>query len=151
MKEYITKEGLEKIKEKLRYLEGTKRKEIAEKLGQEIEAGDLSENAQYHELKRQQSFLEGKILELKEIVKKATIIDDRAGNDVVRVGSTVSVILDGEEEKFKIVGPTEIDPLDGKISYQSPLGKALLGKREKESFEFEGPGKKIKGKILKIE
>lgn len=152
MRDYITTEGLGRLKKELEYLENIKRKEIAQKLKEEATLGDLSENAQYHELKQEQAFLEGRILKLREIINGAIVIEEEGKkNDRAGAGSLVTIVFDGKTEKFRIVGSSEADPLNGKISWQSPLGKMLLGKKKGASFEFEGPGGKIKCHILEIE
>ena len=155
MTKYITKEGLEKLKQELDYLKTTKRKEIAERLKQAIAFGDLSENAAYHEAKEAQAFMEGRILELEEIVRNAVIISNGKNKDAVNIGSTVAlemVACDKKEKfKFTIVGMQEANPSEGKISNESPLGKTLLGRKNGETVEVETPTGKIKYKILKIE
>ena len=155
MTKYITKEGLEKLKQELDYLKTTKRKEIAERLKQAIAFGDLSENAAYHEAKEAQAFMEGRILELEEIVRNAVIISNGKNKDAVNIGSTVAlemVACDKKEKfKFTIVGMQEANPSEGKISNESPLGKALLGRKKDETVEVDTPTGKIKYKILKIE
>lgn len=127
MDKYFTKEGLEKLKKELNYLENEKRREIAEKLKHAISFGDLKENAAYDEAKDAQGFLERRVLELKKFIADARIINQRKTGKV-QIGSTVVLICGGEKEKFQIVGPEEADIAAGKISYQSPLGKAILGK-----------------------
>lgn len=162
MSKFLTPEGLEKLKKELDYLKNVKRKEIAERLKKTASMGDLSENAAYHEAKEAQAFLEGRILELEEIIKNAKIVDkiDRAG--WVQIGSTVVLELIGKKprtrastvrgrEKFKIVGSAEADPIDGKISADSPLGMALLDKPEGAEITVKTPNGKVKYKILKIE
>ncbi len=151
MVKYLTLEGLEKLKKELGYLKNEKRKEIAERLGQAISYGDLTENAAYHEAKDAQAFTEGRILELEEIIRSSVIISNEQKKDAVSVGSTVMLELDGEKIKFKIVGAQESNPSEGKISNESPLGKALLNKRKGEIAEVEAPCGKVKYKILKIE
>lgn len=151
MKKYLTREGLEKLKKELEYLKTIKRKEIAKALEKAISFGDLTENAAYQEAKEAQAFLEGRILELEDIIEKAVIISNQKKKDIVQIGSIVTVKSDGEKEKFQIVGPEEAKPLEGKISYQSPLGKSLLNKKSGEEVEVITPQGKIKYKILKIE
>lgn len=155
MENRVTKEGLEKLKAELEDLKTDKRKEVAEKLKHAISFGDLSENAAYSEAKEDQNFLEHRISELNELVKNAVVAETPKG-DKVQIGSCVSIIEIGEngttaEEKYMIVGITEADPARGKISPDSPLGKATIGRRIGDSFIFASPGGKIKYKILKVE
>jgi transcription elongation factor GreA len=151
MEKYLTPEGLEKLKKELEYLKNTKRKEIAKTLERSISFGDLTENAAYQEAKEAQAFLEGRILELENIIRSATIISNNKKKDLVQVGSVVEVKSDGEKWKFKIVGSEEAKPLEGKISYNSPLGKALLNRKKGEKLEVTTPEGKKEYKILKIE
>jgi len=148
---YISKEGLENLKKELHYLETTERKELSEKLAKAIAFGDLSENAAYHEAKESQSFLEGKILELKSAIKNAVIITENKNKDCVSIGCRVELNLNGEKIKFQIVGAQESNPSEGKISNESPLGRALLGRRKGEIVDVDAPSGKIKYKIEKIE
>lgn len=151
MKKYLTKEGFEKIKSELEYLKNVKRKEIAERLRHAIGFGDLSENAAYQEAKEAQAFMEGRILELEEMLRNVKVIQEKNHTGVAGLGSEVWLEKDGEEEKFKIVGANEADPLGGKISSESPLGKTLLGKRVGEAISINTPNGKTKYKILRIE
>jgi len=151
MSKYLTQEGLEKLKKELNYLKTVKRKEIAKRIKQAVSQGDLSENAAYHEAKDAQAFLEGKILELQKIIKEAKVVT-KHGNGWVQVGSTVIVSPDNnKKEKFKVVGSAEADSLNGKISVNSPLGKALLNKPKGATVKVETPAGEVKYKILKIE
>lgn len=152
MKKYITLEGLEKLKKELNYLKQVKRKEIAERLKQAIAFGDLSENFAYHETKEAQGFLEGRILELEGIIRSAKIIKKQKQTDKAQVGSTVLLIdFNNEKQKFKITGPEEADILEGKISFESPLGQAILGKSEGDRIKIKAPEGEIQYKILKVE
>jgi len=157
MPKYLTKESLEKFKKELDYLKTEKRKEIAEKLKVAISFGDLSENAAYHQAKEEQSFLEGRILEFEDLVKNAEIIEKNHHTGWVQVGSVVFLHNLAEKkglfkkpEKFEIVGATEADPLAGKISSESPIGKALMNKPKGAIVEIETPRGKVKYKIAKI-
>ena len=154
-KQYITKEGLEKVKKELADLKNNKRKEIAERLRYTSSFGDLKENAAYHEARDAQGFLEGRIQELEEIVRSAKIIEKGSGA-TVEIGSTVTIEssyakASEDKETFTIVGPAEADPMSGKISAESPLGKALLDRKEGDDFSFQSPEGKIEYKVLKIE
>ena len=148
---YITKEGLEKLKEELKFLQRTKRKEISERLQKCLAFGDLTENAEYHETKEEQDFMEGRVLELEEAIRNAVTVSGEKNKDWVQVGSTILVSLGSQKEKFKIVGAEEAHPLEGKISANSPLGKAALNKRSGEVVLVQTPQGKLEYKILKIE
>lgn len=145
----FTAEGLEKLKKELDYLKTTKRREIAQRLKEAIAFGDLTENAAYHEAKESQGFLEGRILELQKNIKGAKVIQ-KSSSGIVSVGAWVSLEIDDEKQKFEIVGPSEADSLQGKISDASPLGKALMGKRAGESGSLEIANRKIKFKIVSV-
>jgi transcription elongation factor GreA len=147
---YISKEKKAALEEELQYLQTTGRKELSEKLEEAIAMGDLSENAAYHDAKEKQAFMEGRILEIKEILNNAIIIPDNTQSDIVEIGSNIVVKIDSKEKQFKIVGTNEADPLLGKISNESPLGHAFLGKKVGDEVEVEVPAGKIKYKIIKI-
>lgn len=151
----ITKEGLEKLKEELNYLKEVKRKEVAERLKEAISYGDLSENAEYEEAKNEQAFVEGRIFDLEEKIKYAKIIDERAKKGAsVRLGSKVVIQnITGKnkpEEEFTIVGSTEADPINYKISNVSPVGKALMDRRAGEMVRVSAPAGAIEYKIIKV-
>lgn len=150
---YLTEEGRQKLQQELEELEGPKREEIARRLKSAIEMGDLSENADYISAKEDQGFIEGKIQEIKHILHHATIVSKHDnGLDTVGVGSMVTVQEDGQPpETFQVVGRKEADPTEHKISYASPIGEALLDKKEGETIAVETPGGKLTFKILKIE
>ena len=150
-KQYLTKEGLEKIKQELQSLETDGRKDVSEKLKKSIAYGDLSENAEYHEAKEDKEMLERKILGLRSLLKQVVIIPDHRSSSQVIVGSVVSVSHQGKQETFKIVGATEVDPIEGKISPDSPLGKAFIDREEGDEIEIETPQGGRLYKILKIE
>ncbi len=151
--QYLTAEGAEKLRAELAHLKGPAREEIARRLREAIEMGDLSENADYHKTKEDQAFLEGRIQELEYILHNAIIVEESDGKrDQVEVGVTVTV----QEEDFPpdtyyLVGAKEADPRNGKISNESPIGRALIGHRVGETVVAETPGGKIRLKILKIE
>ncbi len=139
---YITPEGLERLREELRRLREEKRLEVAQQLRVAIEAGDLSENAGYEEAKREQAFVEGRILEIERILANAQIVHegDGRGTATVRVGSRVTIEEEGyAPEKYRIVGSAEAAPLEGLISNESPVGKALLGKAVGAEVEVKTP------------
>lgn len=147
---YITDEGLEKLKQELEYLKNTKRKEVAERIAAAKELGDLSENAEYSEAKDEQSFTENRVAELESIVRSVKIIKKNKKISAVQVGSNIEVENNGKVTKYSIVGSNEANPINGKISNESPLGKAFLGHKVGEEINVEVPKGKIKFKILKI-
>ena len=139
---YVTQEGLEKIKAELEYLKGERREEISQRLQLAISHGDLSENADYDYAKQEQAFVEGRIKDLEDSLRRAQIIDHDGRNDKVRVGSTVTLVEEGfedEEETYYIVGVHEADPANGRISNESPIGKALLGAKVGQTVKVIAP------------
>jgi len=151
MEKYLTPEGLEKLKKELDYLRIVKRKEIAVRLEKCIAYGDLAENSEYHETKEAQGFLEGRILELEDLVSNAVVVHSEKQHSLAQIGSTILVKTGSEKERFKIVGAEEANPLTGKISVDSPLGKAMLNQMKGIVVQVETPQGKIQYKILKIE
>lgn len=149
---YLTDEGLEKLKVELDHLKGPRRRELAKRLHSAIQMGDLSENADYHKAKEDQAFLEGRIQELEHIVRGAVIIQKDASADAVGLGNHVT-IQEGSSaaETYHLVGAKEADPRNGKISNESPIGRALTDRGVGDVVEVETPGGSIKFKILKIE
>ena len=150
---YLTSEGAERLRVELANLKGTERDALATRLRSAIQQGDLSENADYHKAKEDQSFLEGRIQELEYLLKNATIIESGGGvHEMVEVGATVTVQEeDYPEESYYIVGAKEADPPNGRISNESPIGRALIGAREGDVVTAETPGGQLRLKILKIE
>jgi len=150
---YLTKEGAEKLRAELEYLQGTVRQDLAKRLRAAIQMGDLSENADYAAAKEEQSFIEGRIQELTQVLRDVVIIEDnRNHSHLVEIGSLVTIQESGEpEETFHLVGPQEADPRNGKISFNSPIGEALLGHRAGETISAITPGGEIHFKILRIE
>ncbi len=147
----ISQEGYNKLKAELELLTTVKRREIADRIEQAKELGDLSENAEYSEAKDAQALNEGRVLELSNILKNVTIVEKRAGNGEVSMGSQVTVKSKKGEMKYLIVSFNEADPLAGKISNESPLGVAFLGKKKGDVAKVETPKGEIEYKILKIE
>ncbi len=138
---YLTKIGLEELRSEHEELTKAKRPEVLERVSQARSMGDLSENAEYVAAREELSFIDGRIEELEELIKQAVLIQDshtRSG-DVVKLGSTVTVSIKGKKEVFKVVGEWEADPHEKKISHESPLGKALIGKKVGEKVEVEAP------------
>ncbi len=151
-KEYLSKEKFQELKLELETLKTTKRKEIAEELEFAKSLGDLSENAEYHEARESQAALEDRIANLESILANAEIVGTHHTNQV-EVGSTVHVKKTGDkaEKVYIIVGSEEADMLAGKISFKSPLGQALLGKKKGEEFKFKTPVGEAKYTISSIE
>lgn len=150
---YLTVEGMRNVKKELEYLTTTRRREVAQMIAEAKAEGDISENAGYDEAKTAQGFLEGRIRELEGILKNAKVIaDDAAAPDVVSLGRTVMVREVGTdaEEEYTIVGPPEADPAKGRISNESPMGKALLGKRIGQQVSVTSPGGQIAFEIVKV-
>ena len=150
---YLTKEGAEKLRAELEQLKGPAREELAKRLRSAIQQGDLSENADYTSAKEEQGFLEGRIEELTEILGNVVIIEENSPRkETIDVGSNVTIQEDNDPvETYFIVGPQEADPAKGRISYNSPIGQALLGHRVGDSVDVVIPTGKLKLKILKIE
>lgn len=147
----ITKEGLKKLQEELENLKTVRRKEVAARLKEAISYGDLSENSEYEEAKNEQAFIEGRILELESKIKNAKIIK---GHDTktVQIGTIVKLKKVGskEELEYTIVGTTEADPFDHKISNESPIGAAIMEHEVGEKVQVETPSGKVKYEILKL-
>ena len=149
---YLTPEGEAKLTAELQELKGAKREEFSQRLRSAIQMGDLSENADYHKAKEDQGFLEGRIQELESILRSAVIIDSSQVRDVVSIGSRVTIQeADFDPETYHLVGATEADPRNGRISHESPIGRALMDKKVGQIAEAETPGGKIKFKIISIE
>lgn len=149
---YLTAEGAAKLKAELQQLRGPKRSEIAERLRRAVRQGDLSENADYIMAKEDQAFLEGRIQELEILLREATIVDSAPNSGQVEIGSTVVVVVgEGDEpEVFTVVGVKEARPSQGRISHESPIGQALLGKRPGEVAEAATPGGTVRLKVIEI-
>jgi len=150
MAEYLTAEGLEKLKKELEYLKNVKQREIAAQLNTAAAFGDLSENAAYRQAKEDLAFLRGKMAELEKTIKSARVIDGKKSSNKIEIGSTIIVEVGKQKETLTLVAPSESDFLQGKISYQSPIGQALLGRVKDEEVEIEGPEGMLRYKILEI-
>ncbi len=155
----ITKEGLKKLKDELEFLKTTKRVEIAARLKEAISYGDLSENAEYEEAKNEQAFIEGRILELEKQSKNARIITEHAPStkaskgNVIDIGSIVTVrnkTDDDDPETYTIVGSMEADPIEHKISNESPIGRSLLGHEKGDVVDVVAPAGKFKYEVIKV-
>lgn len=148
---YLTVDGVSKLKDELDDLVNVQRAKIANRLKEAKEYGDLSENIQWDDAKDQQAFIEGRISELEHILKHAAVIEAPKKHDEVRLGSTVHVEVEEGSQKYTIVGTTEANPEEGKISDESPIGRALIGKKPGEEVEISVPSGTITYKITKIE
>lgn len=150
-KVYLTPEGARRLQEELEYLKTKARAEMARRLREAIQMGDLSENADYIAAKEAQGFLEGRIQELEAMLRHAVIIQPNGQKDTVDMGATVVVQEEGyPPETYTIVGPVEANPREGKISSESPLGKALIGRKAGETVEYEAPVGKVRVRILEV-
>jgi transcription elongation factor GreA len=151
----ITPEGLEKLKEELELLQTDKRREVAGRIKDAREFGDIAENAEYEDAKNEQAMLEQRIASLQDKLRRSTVIDEKhVDTEQVEVGAVVHVKdqKSGKSQKFQLVGSAEADPTDHKLSNESPIGKAVLGKKKNEVVSVETPrGPKKKLKITKIE
>lgn len=148
---YLTPEGEAKLKAELAELTGHRREELAQRLRSAIQMGDLSENADYHKAKEDQSFLEGRIQEIEAVLRTAVIVEKKY-SDTVTVGSSVTIQEENfPPETYHVVGAKEADPRNGKISNESPIGKALMGHKVGDVIETDTPDGKIAFKILKVE
>jgi transcription elongation factor GreA len=136
----LTKEGLDKLAAELEELRTVRRAEVAERIKYAKDFGDISENAEYEAAKNEQGMLEGRILTLEMMVRNAVIIEQAEVGGVVQVGSTVEVKDEYGTQAFTIVGPAEVDVTSGRISMESPVGKALLGRRIGEKVQVQSPG-----------
>jgi transcription elongation factor GreA len=150
---FLTKEGFEKLQDELDYLRTVKRQEVADRLHEAMEGGELIENAEYEAAKNEQAFVEGRIQELEILLATARVIeeDKRRKADTIQVGSTVTIQEDGyEEETYTIVGAAEANPREGKISNESPIGKAILNHRPGDEVQVETPDGAYSVRIVKI-
>jgi transcription elongation factor GreA len=149
---YLTPEAATNLKNELEELKGPRRSELAKRLRFAIQQGDLTENANYIAAKEEQAFLEGRILELEILLRDAIIVENTEPCDQVRIGCTVKVSIDNQEERvFYLVGMKEADPRQGKISHESPFGKALMDARIGDMVIAETPAGKMKLKVLDIQ
>lgn len=147
----ITQEGLAKIKSELEYLLSVRRQEVANKIKRAREMGGTENNAEYEDAKNDQAFVEGRILMLESIVKNASVIESPALPGVVEIGDKVLIQnQDGKIEQFTIVGSAEANPVEGKISNESPVGKALLGKKIGDGIEVSTPAGLLKLTIMDV-
>lgn len=150
---YLTKEGVAELKKEFEELSKVKRPDVLSRVSQARNLGDLSENAEYVAAREELSFIDGRIEELEELLKQATLIrEDRqsSGKRTVKLGSKVTLHKDGKREVFTVVGEWEADPTEKKISHESPLGKALIGKRVGDKVTVEAPAGHIDYSIIAV-
>jgi transcription elongation factor GreA len=149
---FLTQEGFDKLQEELDFLRLTKRQEVADRLREAADGEDLIENAEYEAAKNEQAFVEGRIQELEILLATAKIIKEKEPSDTVQVGSKVSIQEEGvdKQESFVIVGAAEAKPSDGRISNESPLGRALLGHKKGDIATVDAPDGKFNVKITKV-
>ena len=147
---YLSKEGLDKLRSELDEMTSVKRPEVANRIHDAKEHGDLSENAEYEDAKNEQAFVEGRIQTLESMIKNASLIDEHTSTDHVQIGSKVQV--DGEDgpQSFTIVGSAEAKPADGRISNESPVGRALLGRKKGEKVVVKVPAGDFAYTIVEI-
>ncbi|NPV40997.1 MAG: transcription elongation factor GreA [Anaerolineae bacterium] len=149
---FLTQEGFDKLQEELNYLRKDKRQEVADRLREASDGEDLIENAEYEAAKNEQAFVEGRIKELEILLATAKIIEDKGDSDSIQVGSTVTIQEVGSDDKetFTIVGAAEAQPSEGRISNESPLGRALLNHRKGEEVVVKAPDGDYQVKIVKV-
>jgi transcription elongation factor GreA len=149
---YLTRHGFEKLQEELEHLRNEKRKEVADRLHEAMEGGELIEDAEYEAAKNEQAFVEGRIQELEMILANARIVDETGKREVVQVGAHVTIQEDANDpETYTIVGPAEANPREGYISNESPLGRALMDHRTGDKVRVDAPGGAFQVQILKVE
>ena len=148
----ITKAGLKKIEKELLHLETVRRREVADKIHQAHELASTQNNAEYEDAKNEQAMVEGRIAQLRSLITNASIIDEAGAHKskLVILGSSVKVKSDGKSQEYTIVGPAEADPREGKISNESPVGRALMGKKLNDEVQVSAPRGVIKMKITKV-
>jgi len=150
MTQYFSSEGLDKLRSELEDRENKIRSDIARRILEAKELGDLSENAEYAEAREAQSINEGRIEEIKEILRSAVVVDHPSAKSGIAVGSTIKVKANKIEREITIVGPTESNPLQGFVSYESPIGAALLGHKKGDEVHIATPGGKVTYTILEV-
>jgi len=147
---YVSADGLKKIQSELDDLKAAGRQRVAERIHAAMEFGDFTENSELEQAKNDQAFLEGRILTLEQMVKNAQIIDEKAKHETVEIGSHVMVEAAGAKEQYVIVGSAEAAPAEGRISNESPVGKALMGHRAGETVRLNVPAGAVEMKILTV-
>ena len=148
---FMTQEGFDKLQEELKYLRSVKRQEVADRLHEAMDGGELIEDAEYEAAKNEQAFVEGRIQELEILLANARVIEENTKKDTVQVGAKVTIQEDGQDpEEYTIVGPVEARPRNGRISNESPLGRALMDHRAGDNVEVEAPSGSFVVRILKV-
>jgi transcription elongation factor GreA len=147
---YVSAEGLKKIQHELEELKTVERQKVAERIHAAMEFGDFTENSELEQAKNDQAFLEGRILTLEQMVKNAVTIDEKTHHELVEIGSHVMVEAEGAREQYVIVGSAEAAPAEGRISNESPVGKALMGHRAGETVRLVVPAGAVEMKILAV-
>ena len=147
---YLSRDGLSKLREELDVMVSVRRSEVASRIQEAKAHGDITENAEYEDAKNEQAFVEGRIQSLQALIKNAIIIDENHSTDHVVIGSTVVIESPDGKEKYTIVGSAEAAPRDGRISNESPLGRALLGRRKGETVKVAAPAGETDFKIVGI-
>jgi transcription elongation factor GreA len=147
---YLSKEGLAKLREELDEMVNIRRAEVAARISEAKQHGDITENAEYEDAKNEQAFVEGRIQSISALIKNAVVIEENHSTTHVQIGSTVDVRSGDGKERFTIVGSTEADPGAGKISNESPVGRALLGRRRGDKITVKVPAGDFAYKVLEI-
>lgn len=147
---FITLEGLKKLKEEYKELTEKRRAEVVQRIQTARELGDLNENAEYTTAREEQARIEGRILELEEFLKRAEVVKKKKNCQQISIGCRVKVHLEGQDQEFEIVGATEADPSQGKVSHESPLGQALLGKKVGDKIKVATPSGHVVYEVLEV-
>ena len=148
---FLTRDGHQKLQEELEYLRTIKRQEVAERLHEAMEGGELIEDAEYEAAKNEQAFVEGRIQELEILLANARVIEETGKMEIAQVGAKVTIQEDDNDpEEYTIVGPAEANPRNGRISNESPLGRALMDHRAGETVRVDAPGGSFVVRILKV-
>lgn len=151
-KTFLTPEGRRKLEEELEHLRNVKRPQVVERIREAKEEGEVLENAEYDDAKNEQAFIEGRIATLEAMLANAVLINKRDASEIVGLGSQVTVLEDGQDQvTYEIVGSAEVNPKTGRISNESPLGQALMGRRAGEEVTVRTPGGTLQVKILKLQ
>ncbi len=149
---YLTREGYEKLCQELEHLRTTRRQQVARRLHEALSEGDVLENAELEAARNEQAFVEGRIMELEALLADVEIIEETEGGDVIKLGSRVTIVEgNGAPETYHIIGSAETAPSEGKISYESPLGKALMGHRAGDEVTVNAPGGLLVFRIIRVQ
>lgn len=148
----LTSEGLAKLEQELEQLKGVKRREVAERIKQAIEFGDISENSEYEDAKNEQAFIEGRIITLEKMLRNAKVIEPVEDNKTVQIGTKITLkdMEYSDEIEYYLVGSAEADPTNNRISFESPVGSAILGKKKGDVVQVAVPAGKLKYKIMNV-